>query len=64
LKNIFVDAELIEEAECAKFAHSADDGKCYNTNYYNINAIIAFGYRVNSKKATQFRIWETQTLKE
>lgn len=64
LKNIFTDAELIEESVCAKFAHTADDGKTYNTNYYNLDAIIAVGYRVNSKKATQFRIWATQTLKE
>lgn len=64
LKNIFNDAELFEDAVCAKFAHTAEDGKTYNTNYYNLDAIIAVGYRVNSKKATQFRIWATQTLKE
>ena len=64
LKNIFTEGELNEEAVCANFAHTADDGKTYNTNYYNLDAIIAVGYRVNSKKATQFRIWATQTLKE
>jgi hypothetical protein len=64
LKNIFVEGELDENSVCAKFAHTADDGKTYNTNYYNLDAIIAVGYRVNSKKATQFRIWATQTLKE
>lgn len=64
LKNIFSEGELIEESVCAKFAHTAEDGKTYNTNYYNLDAIIAVGYRVNSKKATQFRIWATQTLKE
>lgn len=64
LKNIFSENELSEEAVCAKFAHTAEDGKTYNTNYYNLGAIIAVGYRVNSKKATQFRIWATQTLKE
>lgn len=64
LKNIFGENELIEEAVCAKFAHTAEDGKIYNTNHYNLDAIIAVGYRVNSKKATQFRIWATQTLKE
>lgn len=64
LKNIFAENELNEEAVCAKFAHTAEDGKTYNTNYYNLDAIIAVGYRVNSKKATQFRIWATQTLKE
>lgn len=64
LKNIFAENELNEETVCAKFAHTAEDGKTYNTNYYNLDAIIAVGYRVNSKKATQFRIWATQTLKE
>ena len=64
LKNIFTEGELDQNSVCAKFAHTADDGKTYNTNYYNLDAIIAVGYRVNSKKATQFRIWATQTLKE
>ena len=64
LKNIFLEGELNEIAVCAKFAHTAEDGKTYNTNHYNLDAIIAVGYRVNSKKATQFRIWATQTLKE
>ena len=64
LKNIFLEGELCEEAVCAKFARTADDGKTYNTNYYNLDAIIAVDYRVNSKKATQFRIWATKTLKE
>jgi hypothetical protein len=56
LKNIFTEGELNEEAVCANFAHTADDGKTYNTNYYNLDAIIAVGYRVNSKKATQVAI--------
>ena len=64
LKNIFSEGELNEESVCAKFAHTAEDGKTYNTNNYSLDAIIAVGYRVNSKKATQFRIWATQTLKE
>lgn len=45
-------------------AHTAADGKNYKTNFYNLDAIIAVGYRVNSKKATQFRIWANQILKE
>nr|WP_288715647.1 RhuM family protein [uncultured Treponema sp.] len=45
-------------------AHTATDGKNYKTNFYNLDAIIAVGYRVNSKKATQFRIWANQILKE
>jgi hypothetical protein len=44
--------------------HTADDGKIYPTKFYNLDAIISVGYRVNSSKATQFRIWATQTLKE
>jgi len=43
---------------------TASDGKKYKTNFYNLDVIIAVGYRVNSKKATQFRIWATKTLKE
>jgi len=64
LKNIFLDKELEENSVCAIFAHTASDGKKYSTKYYNLDAIIAVGYRVNSKQATQFRIWATQTLRE
>jgi hypothetical protein len=64
LKNIFDSEELVEIAVCAKFAHTANDGKTYKTNFYNLDAIISVGYRVNSKQATQFRIWATKTLKE
>ena len=54
LKNIFTEAELIEESVCVKFAHTDEDNKKYNTNFYNLDVIIAVGYRVNSKKVTQF----------
>ena len=64
LKNIFDSGELIADRVCAKFAHTAEDGKTYNTMFYNLDAIIAVGYRVNSKKATRFRQWATKTLKE
>ena len=64
IRNIFKDEELTEEAVCAKFAHTAEDGKTYQTKFYNLDMIIAVGYRINSKKATQFRIWATQLLKE
>ena len=64
LKNIFDSDELEKKSVCAIFAHTAEDGKTYNSNFYNLDAIIAVGYRVNSKQATQFRIWATQTLKE
>ena len=50
LKNIFEEGELVENSVCAKFAHTAADGKNYKTNFYNLDAIIAVGYRVNSKK--------------
>ncbi len=64
LKNIFQSGELEQSSVCAKFAHTATDGKTYQTNFYNLDAIISVGYRVNSAKATQFRIWATKTLKE
>jgi hypothetical protein len=64
LSNIFIDKELDENSVVRKFRTTAADGKNYNTNYYNLDAIISVGYRVNSSKATQFRIWATQTLKE
>ena len=62
LKNIFKDGELNKNQVCAKFAHTANDGKTYNTEFYNLDAIISVGYRVNSKKATEFRIWATKIL--
>lgn len=64
LANIFKEGELEETSVCAKFAHTADDGKNYRTKFYNLDAIIAVGYRVNSHQAARFRIWATNTLKE
>lgn len=64
LQNIFTSGELSECSVCAKIAHTASDGKKYHTNYYNLDAIISVGYRVNSPQATRFRIWATQVLKE
>ncbi|MBS3124002.1 virulence RhuM family protein [Candidatus Woesearchaeota archaeon] len=64
LQNIFESKELEEASVSAKIAHTASDGKIYQTLYYNLDAIISVGYRVNSAKATQFRIWATQRLKE
>ena len=64
LGNIFESLELKEEAVCAKFAHTADDGKTYNTKFYSLDAIIAVGYRVNSIRATQFRQWATSVLRQ
>ena len=63
LKNIFDSGELNESAVCAKFAHTASDGKNYMTQFYNLDAVISVGYRVNSIRATQFRQWATSILK-
>lgn len=64
LNNIFMDGELDERSVCAKIAHTAADGKKYQTQFYNLDAIIAVGYRVNSYEATRFRIWATKVLHE
>jgi hypothetical protein len=64
LKNIFESGELSESAVSSKMELTAEDGKKYETQFYNLDAIIAVGYRVNSQKATQFRIWATNILKE
>lgn len=64
IRNIFKERELNEDSVCAIFAHTAADGKTYKTAFYNLDVIISVGYRVNSKRATQFRIWATKTLKE
>jgi len=67
LKNIYEDTELQEDATCKEILQVQIEGKrevSRNTKFYNLDAIISVGYRVNSSKATQFRIWATQTLKE
>ncbi len=64
LKNIFESSELQHDSVCANFAHTAEDGKTYNTQFYNLDAIISVGYRVNSVQATRFRQWATQILNE
>ena len=56
--------ELDENSVCRDFRHTASDGKNYTTKFYNLDAIISVGYRVNSKRATQFRIWATRVLKQ
>jgi len=63
LNNIFKSGELNEKSVCSILEHTAADGKKYKTRFYNLDAIISVGYRVNSKRATQFRIWATKTLK-
>ena len=64
LKNIFESNELEENSVTEVFSTTASDGKNYKVKHYSLDAIISVGYRVNSTKATQFRIWATQTLKE
>ncbi len=64
LKNIFETGELVEDSVISILETTAADGKSYATRYYNLDAIIAVGYRVNSYQATQFRIWATKTLRE
>lgn len=64
LKNVFTTGELEENSVCAIFAHTAQDGKTYNTKYYNLDAIISVGYRVNSIRATSFRKWSSSIIKE
>ncbi|HNS43053.1 MAG TPA: virulence RhuM family protein, partial [Taishania sp.] len=64
IKNIFSEGELQENSVSKKFLRTATDGKKYNTKHYNLDMIISLGYRVNSKVATQFRIWATKRLNE
>ncbi len=64
LKNIFSDGELTKDSVTEKISVTAADGKNYPTQFYNLDAIISVGYRVNSRRATHFRIWATSVLKE
>jgi hypothetical protein len=64
INNIIEEGELIANRVCAKFAHTAPDHKIYEVQYYNLDMILAVGYRVKSPRGTQFRKWATTTLKE
>ena len=64
IKNIFSEGELLADSVVANFATTANDGKTYQVDYYNLDVIISVGYRVKSMRGTQFRIWATQRLKE
>lgn len=64
LNNIFKEEELNKDSVVKDFLTTASDGKNYNVLHYNLDAIIAVGYRINSKKATEFRIWATKVLRE
>ena len=63
-KNIFAEGELVKESVTEKISATASDGKNYMTQFYNLDAIISVGYRVNSRRATAFRIWATSVLRE
>ncbi|MBQ7762381.1 MAG: virulence RhuM family protein [Flavobacteriales bacterium] len=64
LKNIFETGELQESSVSSILEHTANDGKKYQTLFYNLDAVLSVGYRVNSKNATQFRIWANKVLKD
>jgi len=64
LKKVFADSELVEVAVIRKFRITAADGKTYDTKHYNLSAIIAVGYKVNSERAVQFRKWATRVIEE
>ncbi len=64
ISNIFKEGELVENAVVRNFRTTANDGKSYDVNYYNLDVIISVGYRVKSQQGTQFRIWATQRLRE
>ncbi len=64
LSNIYKSGELVEESTCSILEHMAQHGQRYQTKYYNLDAIISVGYRVSSKRATQFRQWATSVLKD
>ena len=64
LKKVFSDSELREDSVIRKFRITAADGKNYSTNHYNLSAIIAVGYKVNSERAVQLRKWATHVIRE
>ena len=64
IRNLFAEGELVRDSVCAKFAHTAADGKTYQVDYYNLDVAISVGYRVKSQRGVQFRQWATRTLKE
>ena len=64
LKKIFADAELTEDTVIKKYLITADDGKAYNTNHYNLQAIIAVGFKINNERAVQFRKWANSIVKD
>lgn len=64
ISNVFKDGELNKNEVSAKFAHTAEDGKTYMVDYYNLDVVISVGYRVKSKQGVEFRKWATKILKD
>ncbi|NCO82552.1 MAG: virulence RhuM family protein, partial [Thiomicrospira sp.] len=64
IRNVFKEGELERDSVCANFAHTADDGKTYQVDHYNLDVIISVGYRVKSKRGVQFRKWATRVLNQ
>ena len=64
LRNVFAEGELEVNSVCAKFAHTAADGKTYQVEHYNLDVIISVGYRIKSQQGTRFRQWATRILRE
>ncbi len=64
INNVFKEGELDRISVCAKYAHTADDGKTYQVEHYNLDVIISVGYRVKSPQGVKFRQWATKLLKE
>lgn len=64
IRNILKEGELQKESVWANFAHTAEDGKTYHVDYYNLDMIISVGYRVKSQRGVQFRIWASRIIKE
>lgn len=64
IRNVFNEGELVREAVCANFAHTAEDGKTYQVEHYNLDVIISVGYRVKSLRGTRFRQWATSVLRQ
>ncbi|MCL2074398.1 MAG: virulence RhuM family protein [Marinilabiliaceae bacterium] len=64
LSNIFISGELLESSVCSILENTASDGKIYRTKFYNLDAIISVGYRVNSVNATAFRCWANSVIKD
>ena len=64
IRNVFKEGEVEPKSVCAKFAHTAEDGKTYHVDHYNLDVIISVGYRVKSSQGTRFRQWATRVLRE